>query len=170
MPTNTNVIYNVRNGKLDIDMNIGTFPALGVEIKPFDFINSDTSLRDIALKMTSGNLAVSVTQVYATETSSTIQITYTINMNNITLADGSTVELSMSLVQTYTKDRPSSPPTEDNEIRAWSVFDQLVEDYQDKHAIDPSALGILFNETTVATTMTIGSIIFMVFVGLFAFA
>ena len=168
MPTDTKVIYNVRNGKLDIDMNIGTFPALGVEIKPFDFINGDTSLRDIALKMTSGNLAVSVTQVYADEYSATIQITYTINMNNITLADGSTVELSMSLEQTYTKNRPSSP--QEDEAKAWSVFDQLAKDFEDEHVIDPSALGILFNETTIATTMTIGSIIFMVLVGLFAFA
>ena len=151
-------------------MNIGTFPALGVEIKPYDFINGDTSLRDIALKMNSGNLAVSVTQVYATETSATIQITYTINMNNITLADGSTVEMSMAIVQTFTKDLPPSPPTEGDEAKAWQAFDQLAKDFEYGHTIDPSALGILFNETTIATTMTIGSIIFMVLVGLFAFA
>ena len=170
MPIDTKVIYNVSQGRLDIDMNIGKFPALGVEIKPFDFINQDTSLRDIALKMTSGDLAVSVTQVYADEYSATIQITYTINMNNITLADGSTIELSMSLIQTFTKKRPPSPPTADDEVQAWKVFDQLADDYKRGHTIEPSALGILFNETTVATTMTIGGIIFMIFVGLLAFA
>lgn len=49
--------------------------------------------------MSSGNLAVSVKNVVATDSYSEIAISYIINMNDISLANGSNVEMSMELTK-----------------------------------------------------------------------
>lgn len=53
MPINTNAIYNVTKGRLDVDLNMGSFPVLGAEMTPSIFLENGKELRDIALKMSS---------------------------------------------------------------------------------------------------------------------
>ena len=55
MPINTNAIYNVTKGRLDVDdLNVGSFPSVRSRNDSFYiFLENGKELRDVALKMSS---------------------------------------------------------------------------------------------------------------------
>ena len=169
MPINTNAIYNVTKGRLDVDLNMGSFPVLGAEMTPSIFLENGKELRDIALKMSSGNLAVSVKNVVATDSYSEIAISYIINMNDISLANGSNVEMSMELTQIVKQKRPPSDQ-EGQEMEIFENITALYRSFSSGQIIDREAIGSFFSETSVATTMTIGGIILIAIMAVLAFA
>ena len=169
MPINTNAIYNVTKGRLDVDLNMGSFPVLGAEMTPSIFLENGKELRDIALKMSSGNLAVSVKNVVATDSYSEIAISYIINMNDISLANGSNVEMSMELTQIIKQKRPPSDQ-EGQEMEIFENITALYRSFSSGQIIDREAIGSFFSETSVATTMTIGGIILIAIMAVLAFA
>ncbi len=87
---------------------------------PSIFLENGKELRDISFeKCASGNLAVSVKNVVvATDSYSEIAISYIINMNDISLANGSNVEMSMELTQIIKQKRPPS----DQEGQKWKYL------------------------------------------------
>lgn len=168
MPVNTNAIYNVTRGRLDVDLNMGSFPVLGAEMTPSIFLENGKELRDIALKMSSGNLAVSVKKVYATDSYSEIAISYIINMNDISLANGSKVEMSMELTQIIKQKRP--PSNQGQEMKIFENITELYRRFSSGQIIDREAIGSFFSETSVATTMTIGGVFLIAIMAVLAFA
>ena len=105
--------------------------------------------------MSSGNLAVSVKNVVATDSYSEIAISYIINMNDISLANGSNVEMSMELTQIIKQKRPPSDQ-EGQEMEIFENITALYRSFSSGQIIDREAIGSFFSETSVATTMTIG--------------
>ncbi|MEI3552500.1 MAG: hypothetical protein V8Q17_08090 [Acutalibacteraceae bacterium] len=45
MPINTNAIYNVTKGRLDVDLNMGSFPVLGAEMTPSIFLENEKGIK-----------------------------------------------------------------------------------------------------------------------------
>ncbi len=143
MPINTNAIYNVTKGRLDVDLNMGSFSSVRSRNDSFYIFREWKGIRDIALKMSSGNLAVSVKNVVATDSYSEIAISYIINMNDISLANGSNVEISMELTQIIKQKRPPSDQ-EGQEMEIFENITALYRSFSSGQIIDREAIGSFF--------------------------
>ena len=143
MPTSTSAIYNIKDGRIVIEaQRPGLSLTPGVMIPFIDFQNNGVSLKDIALQISSGDLAVTVKNINTVNDITYVEVAYTIYMPEIELPDGSTTEMSMEILQVIKQNRPKTP-TEEEADRIQAI-DRLEERFKSGIAVDWTLGGSYF--------------------------
>ncbi|MBS5344294.1 MAG: C39 family peptidase [Clostridium sp.] len=143
MPTSTSAIYNIKDGRIVIEaQRPGLSLTPGVMIPFIDFQNNGVSLKDIALQISSGDLAVTVKNINTVNDITYVEVAYTIYMPEIELPDGSTTEMSMEILQVIKQNRPKTP-TEEEADRIQAI-DRLEERFKSGMAVDWTLGGSYF--------------------------
>ena len=143
MPTSTSAIYNIKDGRIVIEaQRPGLSLTPGVMIPFIDFQNNGVSLKDIALQISSGDLAVTVKNINTVNDITYVEVAYTIYMPEIELPDGSTTEMSMDILQVIKQNRPKTP-TEEEADRIQAI-DRLEERFKSGMAVDWTLGGSYF--------------------------
>lgn len=154
IPLGTKAVYNVKDGKISLESEgLGLFLKPEVALPFYDFNNNGVSLRDIALKMTTGTIAVTVTNVEPTDTGNIIQIAYTLYMPEVKLPNSQSVELTMNVLYTIIQNR-SEPPVSEAEKALNDNIEEMQRKFNQNIQIDWSAVGSFFIPTSQATAAT----------------
>ena len=101
------------------------------------------SLKDIALQISSGDLAVTVKNINTVNDITYVEVgVHDLHMPEIELPDGSTTEMSMEILQVIKQNRPKTP-TEEEADRIQAI-DRLEERFKSGIAVDWTLGGSYF--------------------------